>query len=212
MFKMSVNVESPAGPEQGVPTRGEMPRRSDAQRNRERIVEVALAELARDPDVPMSVIARNARVGQATLYRNFPDREALLWAAYDREVQRLIDGATELLERRAPDEALREWLQRLARFARAKAGIASALRQVIYAMDAPSQPGHALIVQTIDVLLEANRRAGTIRPDVTVDDFILAIAGIWQITSASDYESRAGRLLDLVMAGLQAAGPAAQPA
>ena len=55
------------------------PLRSDAQRNRERILEVALAELTLSADVPLSVIAREkAGVGQGTFYRHFPNRDALV--------------------------------------------------------------------------------------------------------------------------------------
>src|SRR5690606_4320339 len=45
------------------------PLRADAQRNRERILEVAVAELTHSADTPLSVIAKKAGVGQGTLYR-----------------------------------------------------------------------------------------------------------------------------------------------
>ena len=55
--------------------------RADAQRNRDRIVASAKVAFADDgPDVPMEEIARLAAVGVGTLYRRFPDREALVIA------------------------------------------------------------------------------------------------------------------------------------
>lgn len=181
----------------------EVPQRSDAQRNRERILEVALAELSRSADVPLSVIARKAGVGQGTFYRNFPNREALVLEVHRQEVRQLVDNAAELLKTRKPDEALREWMDGLARYATAKAGLADALRQATAMTGGPAKPGYPLLVAAIDLLLDANHEAGTIRPGVTADDFLLAIAGIWQIDPQGDWPSQAGRLFDLVMRGLR---------
>ena len=63
------------------------------------------------------------------------------------------------------------------------------------------------MVAAIELLLEANDKAGTIRPGVSTDDFVLAIAGIWQIDPEGDWQPRAARLLDLVMDGLRAGAP-----
>ncbi|CAM5250871.1 hypothetical protein SGRIM128S_08947 [Streptomyces griseomycini] len=99
------------------------PLRADAQRNRERILDVALAELTRSADAPLSVIARKAGVGQGTFYRNFPSREALVLEVYRHEMRQVAESAARLLAAREPDRALREWMDRLARFAMAKAGL-----------------------------------------------------------------------------------------
>ncbi|MDT0341464.1 TetR/AcrR family transcriptional regulator [Streptomyces litchfieldiae] len=188
-------------------SRNDGPQRSDALRNRERILEVALAELSRAVDVPLSSIAKKAGVGQATFYRNFPNREALVMEVHRHEVRLLTDAATELLKTRAPDQALREWMDLLARFAVAKVGLSDAMRQIVGTADGPAQPGYALVIEAIEVLLAANHEAGTIRPGVTVDDFVLAIAGIWQIDARGDWQAQSTRLLDLVMDGLHAGAP-----
>ncbi|MGW0838675.1 TetR/AcrR family transcriptional regulator [Streptomyces sp. NPDC002787] len=187
--------------------RGEGPQRSDAQRNRERILEVALVELSRSVDVPMSVIAKKAGVGQGTLYRNFPSREALILEVYRHEVQQVADRAAELLKTAEPDQALRAWMDRLARFIMAKTGLADALRQASSTAGGPESSGYALVVESIELLLNANHEAGTIRPGVTADDFLLAIAGIWQIDVRGDWHAQVTRLLDLVMDGLRAGAP-----
>lgn len=183
------------------------PQRSDAQRNRERILEVALVELSRSADVPLSVIAKKAGVGQGTLYRNFPNREALVLEAYRHEVQQLTDSAAELLKTREPDQALRAWMDRLARFIMAKTGLADALRQAAGATGGPEPSGYSLVYGTIELLLNANHEAGAIRPDVTADDFLRAIAGIWQIDIRGDWHTQVTRLLDIVMDGLRAGAP-----
>ncbi|GKQ40622.1 TetR/AcrR family transcriptional regulator [Streptomyces sp. A012304] len=183
------------------------PQRSDAQRNRERILEVALVELSRSADVPLSAIARKAGVGQGTLYRNFPNREALVLEAYRHEVQQLTDSAAELLRTMEPDQALRTWMDRLARFIMAKTGLAEALRQAAGATGGPEPSGYSLVFGSIESLLEANHEAGTIRPGVTADDFLRAIAGLWQIDISGDWHAPVTRLLDIVMDGLRTGAP-----
>ncbi|WP_399935119.1 TetR/AcrR family transcriptional regulator [Streptomyces kanamyceticus] len=181
--------------------------RSDAQRNRERILEVALMELTRSSDAPLSAIAKKAGVGQGTFYRNFPNREALVLEVYRYEVQQVCDAACQLLHCRTPDQALREWMDRLAQYAMAKAGLADAIRRATSALGSLSGVGHGPLTQAVAHLLKANEEAGTIRPGVTPDDFLLAIAGLWQIDPQSDWQTRAGRLMDLVMDGLRAGAP-----
>ncbi|RAJ60015.1 TetR family transcriptional regulator [Streptomyces sp. Amel2xB2] len=181
--------------------------RSDAQRNRERILDVALAELTRSADVPLSAIAKKACVGQATFYRNFPSREALVLEVYRHEMQQVADAATQLAATREPDVALREWMDHLARFAMAKAGLADAIRQATSAPGNHGKPGHGPVTSAAESLLRAGEEAGTIRPGVTADDFLLAIAGLWQVDPHGDWQPRVGRLLDLVMDGLRAGAP-----
>ncbi|MFE7168273.1 TetR/AcrR family transcriptional regulator [Streptomyces sp. NPDC057616] len=183
------------------------PLRSDAQRNRERILDVALAELTRCPDVPLSAIAKKAGVGQGTFYRNFPNREALVLEIYRHEMQQVADNATQLLEQLPPQRALRTWMDRLAEFAMTKAGLADAIRLATSAPGSPAKPTHTPVTDAAELLLRANEDAGTIRPGVTPEDFMLAIAGLWQMTPADDWRPRATRLLDLVMDGLQAGAP-----
>ena len=54
----------------------------------------------------LDAVAKKAGVGVGTLYRHFPTREALVEAAYLTELDRLYDGAGELLAEHPPDEAL----------------------------------------------------------------------------------------------------------
>ncbi|MEU6683237.1 helix-turn-helix domain-containing protein [Streptomyces sp. NPDC046832] len=183
------------------------PLRSDAQRNRERILAVALEELTRAADVPLSAIAKKAGVGQGTFYRHFPTREALVLEIYRHEMQQVADTAAPLLESREPDRALREWMDRLARFAMAKAGLADAIRQATSAPGQPAKPGHAPVTEAAELLLRAAEKAGTIRPGVTADDLFLVIGGLWTIDPRTDWQPRATRLLDFVMDGLRVGAP-----
>ncbi|MET9076674.1 TetR/AcrR family transcriptional regulator [Streptomyces sp. NPDC004232] len=186
-----------------MPQQQGSPRRSDAQRNRERILEVALVELSRCADAPLSVIAKKAGVGQGTFYRNFPNRESLVLEIYRHEMQQVADSAIQLLETRPPDEALRAWMDRLAEFAMTKAGLADAIRQATSTPGGPVKPPPTPVARVAGLLLRAGQDAGTVRPGITADDFFLAIAGLWQLDPHDDWAPRAARLLDLVMAGLR---------
>ncbi|MFJ8053717.1 TetR/AcrR family transcriptional regulator [Streptomyces luteogriseus] len=186
------------------------PLRSDAQRNRERILEVALEELTRSAGVPLSAIAKKAGVGQGTFYRHFPTREALVLEIYRHEMQQVADTAPVLLESREPDRALREWMDRLARFAMTKAGLADAIRQATSAPGRPEKPGHAPVTEAAELLLRAAEDAGTIRPGVTVSDLFLVIGGLWTMDPHTDWQPRATRLLDFVMDGLRVGAPGAR--
>ncbi|MEU9352076.1 TetR/AcrR family transcriptional regulator [Streptomyces griseoloalbus] len=195
------------GHQKDAPERAQPPQRADAQRNRERILEVALAELTRSADTPLSVIAKKAGVGQGTFYRNFPSREALVLEIYRHEVRQVADSAARLLSTREPDRALREWMDDLARFAMAKAGLADAIRQATSGPGSPAKPGYSAVTEASELLLHACEEAGLIRPGVTADDFFLAIGGLWQIDPDGDWQPRAARLLDLIMDGLRAGAP-----
>lgn len=181
--------------------------RSDAQRNRERILEVALEELSAGNAISLSAIAKRVGVGQGTLYRHFPDRDSLVLAVYHREVQLLVDSASELLAAHPAPIAFREWLSRLAKFAVTKAGFADAMQQASRATGEPLHPGYVPIVGALTGFLEANHAAGTIRPDLTIDDVLLMIAGVWQLSPLNDWQAQAARLLDLIMIGMTAGAP-----
>src|SRR6187399_897515 len=68
--------------------------RADARRNREQIIAAAgKMFLESGPDVPMEEIARSAAVGVGTLYRRFPDREALIRAVAQHNFKVVLDDA-----------------------------------------------------------------------------------------------------------------------
>jgi len=76
------------------PRSSERKPRTDAQRNRERILEVA----------------NEAGVGPGTLYRHFPTRDQLLEAVYRTEVGKLAVAERKFSEAMSPIEALRAWM------------------------------------------------------------------------------------------------------
>jgi AcrR family transcriptional regulator len=98
-----------------VPTKRSQPAprkpRTDAQHNRQRILEVAKDSFTRfGADASLDDIAKQANVGPGTLYRHFPTREALIEAVYRTEVEKLAAAEQKFAAAMPPLEALRAWM------------------------------------------------------------------------------------------------------
>src|SRR5450759_1493922 len=91
------------------------PLRADALRNRARLLSAATEAFAAEgEDVALEAVAARAGVGIGTLYRHFPNRDALVVAAYQLEVDALCAAAADLLAAQPADAALRAWTERFA--------------------------------------------------------------------------------------------------
>jgi len=177
------------------------PIRSDARRNREKLLQVATAAFATAEGRPVSLesIAREAGVGIGTLYRHFPNREALVEAIYRAELAEVAAAAEQLLKRHPPKEALRRWMNRYASFVAAKRGMAESLHAIFDsgAME-PSQTRDS-IVGAVDMVLRAGADDDSLRSDVQADDVVSSLIGIFL---ASGSPEQTGRMLDLLAAGV----------
>ncbi|MFY1681213.1 TetR/AcrR family transcriptional regulator [Micromonospora sp. WMMD730] len=192
------------GPSGGAPQPGARPLRADALRNRQRLLDTAVRAFSRQgPEVTLESIAREAGVGIGTLYRHFPTREALVEAAYRNELAKLCDAADELLTRLPPAEATRAWMDRFVDYLATKQGMADALRLVIAAGTNPYAQSRDLLVAALTRLLAAGVAAGTIRPDVDPGDVLAGLGGMSLAAQGPEQRDLAGRLLDLLMAGLR---------
>jgi AcrR family transcriptional regulator len=181
------------------------PMRSDAQHNRDRILDVARDALATSGEASMNSIARKAGVGPGTLYRHFPNREALVLAVYRHDVQQLVDLAPVLLDEHPPLEALRLWFDRLAYYGKVK----HSLSDVLHAATSDGLVGETYgpVIGAITLLLHACEEAGAIRSGIDADDVLLMVGFLWRLDPSKDWEARASRMLDLVMDGLRRAEP-----
>jgi len=179
---------------------GRAPRRSDAELNRARIIEAAVAALATSSDATLNSIAKRAGVGQGTMYRHFPSREALLLAVYRQDVQAVIDAAPALLADYPPAEALRRWFGRLASYGRIKHGVAQAVEAATRAD--LSSAYYRPVTDAITLLLAAGQAAGQIRSDIDADEVLLLVGFLWRIDN-DDWERRTTHLIDVVMDGLR---------
>lgn len=188
------------------------PLRADAARNRARLLAVAAEALAEDSDTPLEAIAQRAGVGIGTLYRHFPERGALVEAAYRQEVTALCDAAPALLGQVRPAaDALREWMARFVRYAATKRGMGAALRTAVGSDSSLFAETRTRIIAAIDVLLDAGRADGSVRGDVDGEQVMLAMGCVWNVPDSDRWADRVRGLLDLVVDGLRyGAGDAAR--
>jgi AcrR family transcriptional regulator len=176
--------------------------RADARHNREAILAVATEALMESADISMNAVAKRAGVGNATLHRNFPTRDALILAVYRNEVEQLAANAFELLEEHDPSDALERWVGRLAQYAMTKRGLAGALQAAAYSEEEHFAETYDPIADALTALLHAGVSAELIRDDVDAHDVLLALAGLWQMNPQGDWQGQARRLYDIVLGGI----------
>ena len=156
-------------------------RRTDAERNRDKIITAARSAFA-DPEaeVSMAEISRRAGVGMATLYRNFAGRRELLEALYSEEVDAICQAA-ETPGGPTPGARLDSWLRQLFVFFASKRHIASELLKHTDSGDPVFGGGRARVIAAGQPLLAAAQHAQQIRSDLALEqilDLIHAIATI----------------------------------
>ena len=128
--------------------------RTDAQRNRERILEVAKGAFTRrGANASLDDIAKEAGVGAGTLYRHFPSRDALIEAVYRTEVERLAAAQRKFAETMPPIEALRAWMFLFVDYIAAKHIIAPALNTFVGGAAKLYEGSRAQIQGAIDALV-----------------------------------------------------------
>ncbi|OBC01634.1 TetR family transcriptional regulator [Mycobacterium sp. 852013-50091_SCH5140682] len=179
-----------------------MAERADARRNRERLLATAAAAFAEAAGpVSLEGIARDAGVGIGTLYRHFPNREALVEAVYRAELGAVAASAAELAERHPPVVALRRWMDRYAEFVATKRGMAESLHTMLASGVLQRNETRDSVVGAVGTLLEAGTADGSLRADIDPDD---VVSGLLGILLASQSAEQADRLLDLLIDGLVA--------
>lgn len=200
--------------------------RADGQRNRQRLIDTgkhAFTELG--PQVSLETIARRANVGIATLYRNFPTREALIEAVCRVEVEQLAAEAKKLLDQHSPAEALHRWMRHYVEFIATNKILAAAVSamlgpgttqyrsSVAQITDNPVlgstteiyRSTIALFMEASDLLLERAYGAGQIRVEIEPRDLLRALSG-FTVTygdDVQDWQKSALLLVDIFFHGLQ---------
>ena len=164
--------------------------RSDAVRNRERLLEAA-ADIFRagGPDASLDAVAKRAGVGIGTLYRHFPTREALFEAVYRREVDQLSELAERLAREAAPVDALRRWLHANVRLIATKKGMAAALALAAHRPAELHAYSMDRLAKAVGSLLDRAAKAGEIRTDITPEDLLRALVGMsYNVTETSNWQ------------------------
>jgi AcrR family transcriptional regulator len=182
--------------------RSERKPRADAQRNRERVLEVAKAAFARSgADASLDDIAKQAGVGPGTLYRHFPTRDALIEAVYHTEVEKLAAAQRELSANLPPVEALRAWMMLFVDYIATKQIIASALNSVVGGSSRLYDSSRAQVTGAINALVKTARKSGEVRKDLEPFDLLRALIGFSHIATGTGWQESARRLVDILIKG-----------
>ena len=176
--------------------------RSDAQRNRERILAAAKDAFTQSgPNASLDEIAKQAGVGAGTLYRHFPTRDALIEAVYRTEVEKLAAAARTFAGELPPLEALRAWMLLFVDHIAAKHIIAPALNSVAGGASKLYEGSRSLIQGAIDLLVKRAIKNNDLRKDLDPSDLVRALIGASYVTAGSDWRQSARRLVDILIAG-----------
>jgi AcrR family transcriptional regulator len=176
--------------------------RTDAVRNRERLLEVAKGAFAEGgATVSLDDVAKAAGLGVGTLYRHFPTRDALIEAVYQTEVTRLAQAANRLSTKHPPLDALRAWMRLFVDYIATKNLIAPALNSIVGGPSALYAHSGLQLKTAIGELVGRAVTANQIRGDLDPLDLLRALVGVANVASSPDWEASAKRLVDILVDG-----------
>jgi len=176
--------------------------RTDAQRNRERVLEVAKQAFRRSgANASLDDIAKDAGVGAGTLYRHFPTRDTLIEAVYRTEVEKLAAAQKKFSETLPPIEALRAWMLLFIDYIATKQIIAPALNAYVGGASKLYESSRAQVQGAIDSLVKRAIKSREIRRDLEPFDLLRALIGVSHVASGPDWQPSARRLVDILITG-----------
>jgi AcrR family transcriptional regulator len=193
---LGMSTTDPTTP--ALPTR---PKRADARRNYVKVLTVAREAFAEGGEsTSLEEIARRAGVGIGTLYRHFPNRQALLEALYVDEVEEVCRSAAQL-DDADPWEALNSWFERFVAYVATKRALAHELLNYLD-HDAPLfQVCRASLFDAGEPLLKRAQEAGVVRPDVSIAEVIQMVIGIAKIPASDPRQNE--HILRIALDGLR---------
>jgi AcrR family transcriptional regulator len=177
------------------------PKRADALRNYQKILEAARGAFAEGGEsTALEEIARRADVGIGTLYRHFPNRQALLEALYVGEVEEMARSAAEL-DGADPWEALNTWFEGFIAYIGTKRALAAELQNYLDP-DAPLfHVCRTSLFESGEPLLTRAQEAGVVRADVTIGEVIQMVVGIAKIPAGEPGQNQ--HILRIALDGLR---------
>ena len=180
------------------------PRRADAQRNEQALLEAAAALFAASGvEVPVRDVAAAAGVGMGTIYRHFPTRADLVVAVYRHQVEACAEAGPALLASgRSPYAALGRWIDLFADFLSTKHGLASVMRSDKTGFDALHAYFLDRLVPVCAELLGAAAEAGEVRPDIDAYELLRGVGNLC-VGAATDPRYNPRRMVELLIAGLR---------
>lgn len=187
----------------GTQTSTPRPLRADARQNYERLIAEATAAIGElGPNVSLDEVAKRAGVGIGTLYRRFPNRQALLEAVYQDQVNLNYARGRELLATTPPAEALPLWLHSLLTYNLTTRGLKEALMagEISPQTSECKAKMHAIGGE----LLARAQEAGAVRRDIEITDLLRLVHSIaLMVEPGAEGTARAERVFEVMVAGLK---------
>jgi len=177
------------------------PKRADARRNYEKVLAAAREAFAEGGEATaLEDIARRAEVGIGTLYRHFPNRQALVEALYVNEVDEVCRSAGEL-EGADPWAALHGWFERVIAYLGTKRALAHELLNYLD-QDAPLfEVCRASLDAAGEPLLKRAHEAGAVRPDVEFWEVMQMVVGIGKVPTSDPAQTE--HIIRIALDGLR---------
>jgi AcrR family transcriptional regulator len=178
--------------------------RSDAARNRARVLDVAYEAFAAEGlSVPIDEIARRAGVGAGTVYRHFPTKESLFQAVVANRIEQLVEHARALSDERDPGDALFAFLAILVTEGATDQGLVEALAGEGFDLADAAPDAEERFMATLADLLDRAQEAGAVRADVNTRDLKTLLVGCQAMQRYDRDSDTTRRLLAIVHDGLK---------
>jgi AcrR family transcriptional regulator len=178
------------------------PKRADARRNYDKVLAAAREAFAEGGEsTALEEIARRAGVGIGTLYRNFPNRQALLETLYLEEVEGICRMAEEQRDSADPWEALTTWFDRFIGYIATKQALAAELTNYLDRDAQLFKSSRAALWAAGEPLLTRAQEAGVVRPDAEIGDVMHMVMGIAKVPAADP--SQTTHIVRMALDGLR---------
>ncbi|MFM9368505.1 TetR/AcrR family transcriptional regulator [Streptomyces sp. Da 82-17] len=177
------------------------PSRADAERNRLRVLEAAEALFAeRGDEVQMAEVARAADVGIGTVYRHFPNRQALVEAVTERRFTQILTYAEQhCLPRTDTREAVAGFLTHVGEMHEQGRGLSGVI-EAAFGSTAPRGAVGDALMDVGETLVARGRTDGTLRADATVADLYMLVGAVAALSRNGIGDWR--RFIDVTLDGL----------
>lgn len=174
--------------------------RADAQRNRQRVLDVAAQVFAAEgKSAGLLDIAARAGVGAGTVYRHFPTKEALYSAVISARLTELLDRVPDLPDD-PPGTRVVEFWRLAVQQVRENVALCELFTTTGQHLDIDPDIRQRYIA-TLGELVDRARDAGRLREDLTTTDVISMLAAA-ATAEARDHNAPPGRLADLISASI----------
>jgi AcrR family transcriptional regulator len=178
------------------------PKRADARRNYEKVLAAAREAFAEGGEsTALEEIARRAGVGIGTLYRHFPNRQALLEAVYLGEVEEFCRATDELPENIDPWDALTDWFDRFVAYLATKRALAGELLNYMDMSAELFKHSRAALWASGEPLLARAQEAGVVRDDVQFGEVMQMVMGISKVPGVDPEQTE--RMVRIALDGLR---------